>query len=113
VIYHYQAADGRVATHEQALSHPAPPPAEVVREDGTVARRLWGGAKPAATTAGWPLTCYASGVNAADAQKLRDEFKRVGVPTEVTRDGDPVYMSPEHRRKALRARGMFDRSSYC
>lgn len=111
MIYHYQADDGRTTTHTQPLSHPTPPPAEVALEDGTVAKRVWGakGASPK----GWPLTCYASGVHAGDAQALRDEFKRVGVPTEVTNDGDPVYTSPEHRRRALKARGFFDRSSYC
>lgn len=111
MIYHYQAEDGRVATHEQPLSHPTPPPAELRLEDGTVARRVWGAA-PAAAPKGWPLTCYASGVHAGDAQQLRDHLRERGVPTEVTSDGDPVYTSPEHRRRALRARGMFDRAAY-
>lgn len=111
MIYHYQAADGRMATHEQPMDHPTPPPAEIVLEDGTVARRVFG-ARPAASPSGWPLVCYASGVHPEQAQALRDEFKRVGVPTEVNKNGDPIYTSPEHRRKALKARGMFDRSSY-
>ncbi len=111
MIYSYQAADGRLATHEQPLKHPTPPPAEVRLEDGTVARRVFGGT-PAANPAGWPLTCFASGVNAADAGKLSEELRKCGVPTEVTRGGDPIYTSPEHRRRALKARGMFDRKSY-
>lgn len=61
---------------------------------------------------GWPMECIASGVNAADAQKLRDEFIRCGVPTEVTRDGDPIYTSATHRKKALKARGLIDRRSF-
>lgn len=111
MIYLYESEDGRTAEHQQSLTHPTPPPETITLEDGTVCKRVWsaaGGASPK----GWPLTCFASGVNAADAQKLRDEFKRVGVPTEVTKDGDPVYTSPEHRRRALKARGFFDRSSY-
>lgn len=111
MIYHYQAEDGRVATHEQPMGHPTPPPAELVLEDGAVARRVWG-ARPATGTRGWPIECVASGVNAAQAQELRDEFKRVGVPTEVTADGNPIYTDAAHRRRALKARGLVDRSSY-
>jgi hypothetical protein len=62
---------------------------------------------------GWPLTCFASGVNAAQAGELRDHLAKVGVPTEVTRDGDPVYRDAAHRKKALKARGFIDRKSYC
>lgn len=63
-------------------------------------------------TSGWPLTCYASGVNAEDADKLRDHLAKKGVPTEVTPDGDPVYTSHSHRKKALKVRGLHDRSGY-
>lgn len=63
-------------------------------------------------TKGWPMTCVASGVNAAQAGQLRDYLARSGVPTEVTRDGDPIYRDAAHRRKALKARGLFDRSSF-
>ena len=63
-------------------------------------------------TTGWPLTCYASGVNAEDAGKLRDHLKEKGVPTEVTPDGDPIYTSHAHRKKALKARGFIDKAGY-
>lgn len=109
----YQDVRGGIHWLEQPFSA-GPPPDEIETDDGVHARRSYraeraGGAHPA----GWPLVCYASGVNAEDAQKLRDEFVKVGVPTEVTKGGDPIYTSAEHRRKALKARGMFDRSSYC
>ena len=60
----------------------------------------------------WPMTCFASGVHASQADQLRAHLTKAGVPTEVTRDGDPVYRSAEHRRKALKARGFVDKSSY-
>jgi len=63
-------------------------------------------------TSGWPIECYASGVNAEDAGKLRDYLTERGVPTEVTPDGDPVYTSHVHRRKALKARGLIDKAGY-
>lgn len=110
MIYTYESEDGEFAEHEQPLTHPEPPP-ETIERDGKVFKRVWG-APGGATPKGWPLTCFASGVNAADAQKLRDEFKRLGIPTEVTKDGDPIYTSPEHRRRALKARGFVDRASY-
>jgi len=61
---------------------------------------------------GWPLTCFASGVNANQAEELHGFLAMKGVPTEVTKDGDPVYRDARHRRRALKARGLFDRSSY-
>jgi len=61
---------------------------------------------------GWPMTCVASGVNASQADELRKHFQQVGVPTEVTSDGDPIYRDAKHRKKALKARGFVDRSSF-
>lgn len=61
---------------------------------------------------GWPMTCFASGVNANQAQELRDFLEKKGVPTEVTPDGDPIYKNATHRKKALKARGLFDKNAY-
>lgn len=61
---------------------------------------------------GWPLTCTASGVHPSQAQELRDYYKKHGCPTEVTKDGNPVYTSAAHRKQALKVRGMHDRSSF-
>ena len=60
----------------------------------------------------WPFACYGSGVNAAQAPELREFFKEKGFDCEVTRDGDPVYTSPNHRRAALKLRNMQDKSAY-
>lgn len=61
---------------------------------------------------GWPMVCKASGVSPEDASKLRDYLKRRGVPTEVSSDGDPIYTSANHRKAALKARGLHDNNSY-
>lgn len=80
--------------------------AEIVTQSASVV----GSKTPVKRT--WPMTCCASGVNAAQAGDLRKHLREKGVPTEVTSDGDPVYMSAAHRRKALRVRGMVDKSSF-
>ena len=109
--YAYELPDETVVWREfPMIGAPIPKTVEV---HGVTAKRSYRsevkGGKP---TKGWPITCYASGVNADQAQDLRDEFKRVGVPTEVTRDGDPVYRDSGHRKRALKARGIHDRAAY-
>ena len=59
-----------------------------------------------------PIHCLASGVHPSQAQELRDHFRKCGVPTDVDNDGNPIYTSAAHRKKALKCRGFTDRSSY-
>ncbi len=63
-------------------------------------------------TTGWPIECVASGVHPSQAQELRDFLEKKGVPTEVTPDGNPVYRDAQHRKRALKARGLHDNASY-
>jgi hypothetical protein len=58
------------------------------------------------------MECVASGVAPSQAQELRDYYRRHGVPTEVTADGNPIYRNAAHRRKALKVRGMHDKASF-
>ena len=61
----------------------------------------------------WPMEpCVASGVHADQSQDLRDHLKANGCPTEVTGDGDPIYTSAKHRKKALKIRGLHDNHSF-
>lgn len=61
----------------------------------------------------WPMEpCVASGVGPQGAQELREHFTAQGVSTEVSKDGEPIYTSAAHRKKALKCRGMHDRNSY-
>jgi hypothetical protein len=62
---------------------------------------------------GWPIECFASGVHANQAGELREFFRRHGESIHVTSDGNPVYTSPAQRKRALKLRGMCDRSSFC
>ena len=112
MTYEFKTEDGRIVTHEQALRDMTPLPETITLEDGAVAKRVWGAAATPSPK-GWPMEpCIASGVQPDQAQELRDLFKRKGVPTEVTSGGDPIYRSPEHRRRALKARGFRDLSGY-
>lgn len=89
-------------------------PASILLDCGCVAHRDFSAEhRPRRAGAGWPMECIASGVNAAQAGELREFFAKSGIPTEVSADGNPIYRSPEHRRKALKLRGFVDRSSYC
>jgi predicted nucleic acid-binding Zn ribbon protein len=62
---------------------------------------------------GYPIECYASGVHPDQAGELRKCLSDAGVQTEVSRDGNPIYRDARHRKRALKARGMFDRAAYC
>lgn len=64
------------------------------------------------SSAGWPIECVASGVCPDQAGELREFYRKHGVPTEVSADGNPIYRNAAHRRKALKVRGLHDNSSY-
>ena len=88
---------------------------ETFTEKGVVFERSradeWEGVSVPATS-GWPLECVASGVHPSQAGELRKFYADHGCPTEVTADGNPVYRSAAHRKKALKLRGFKDKSSY-
>ena len=89
-------------------------PKSILLDDGRVALRDFAAEHTSRRAgSGWPMTCFASGVHASQADELRRYLADRGCPTEVTRDGDPVYTSASHRKKALKLRGMYDRQSYC
>jgi hypothetical protein len=109
--YCYETDGGVI--HERDFSIMAQIPPEIILDDGSKARRCYQAERKGVPSArGWPMTCFASGVNANQAGELRALLARKGVPTEVTPDGDPVYRDAAHRRRALKARGFVDKSSY-
>ncbi|MCP4899993.1 MAG: hypothetical protein GY906_23745 [bacterium] len=119
-IYCYRSDDGEPL--EQVFLR-GKAPKTIVAEDGKAFRRDYqaelsgmigivkGSTSPIRTRA-WPMTCVSSGVQATQAGELRDHLRKRGCPTEVTRDGDPVYTSATHRKKALKVRGMVDKNSF-
>jgi hypothetical protein len=108
-IYCYELPYGGVV--ERAFMAGKAP--KTVRVGRSVAKRAYTAErKSVPATKGWPMECYASGVHPSQAGELREHLAKSGVPTEVTKHGDPVYRNAMHRRKALRARGIVDRSSF-
>lgn len=112
-IYCYTTDDGVTVDRTFQMGKA---PEEVVLENGKIAKRdlaaqLQGGPR-SGSKGEWPIVCCASGVHADQSQELRDHFKDHGCPTEVTGDGDPVYRDHQHRKKALKCRGLHDRASF-
>jgi len=63
-------------------------------------------------SAGWPMECIASGVHADQGRELGEFLNKNGVPTDISRDGNPIYRDVGHRRKALKARNFVDKDSF-
>lgn len=108
-VYCFETNDGQVVERFFPIGK-APREVDI---DGKPARRSFRAeSKSLPATSGWPLECVASGVNAKQRNDLIDYFKKKGVPTDVTKDGNPVYRDKRHRDKALKARGYFDKNAY-
>lgn len=89
-------------------------PQTIKLEDGRVATRDYRAERTGVPARkGWPIECFASGVHESQAGELRDFFIKHGENIHVTADGNPVYTNPSQRKRALKLRGMCDRSSFC
>ena len=107
-IYCYSNGDDVIQRQFPMNRHP-----KTVRHRGRIYRRDLSAERPfVAPHAGWPIECVASGVNPEQAGELRSYLAKKGVPTEVSADGNLIYRDASHRRKALKARGLHDNSSF-
>lgn len=59
----------------------------------------------------WPMVSYAAGVSPEQVPEMQKIDKENGVPTEYTPEGDPVFRSPQHRKKYCEAHGLYDRNA--
>jgi len=108
-IYCYETPEGEIVEKVFLVGMA---PAAILVESGLANRSYQAEGVSVPSPSGWPMTCVASGVNAEQAGELRSHLAEKGVPTEVTKDGDPVYTSATHRRKALKVRGFIDKNSF-
>ena len=111
--YCYQTEDGEIIDRVFGMGKA---PETITLHDLTVATRNFQAEHAGSCRAhgsNWPMApCVGSGVNAAQAPELRKYLADRGCPTVVTGDGDPIYTSPGHRKKALKLRGIVDRAGY-
>jgi len=62
------------------------------------------------TPGDWPMTSYAAGISAEEIPEFKKIDAAGGVPTEYSKDGDPVFTSKRHRRDYCKLHGMYDRN---
>lgn len=108
--YCYKTRSGQVIERQFPVGQ-APSMIRVKNEDAkrSLAAELRTKTVPARN---WPLECVASGVSPEQSGALAAHLEAKGVPTEVSRNGNPIYRDAHHRQRALRARGLFDKDSY-
>jgi len=63
------------------------------------------------TAANWPMESDACGVHPDQARDYAKHLREQGVPTEVLPNGNPIFTSREHRKRACAATGMYDRNA--
>jgi len=109
-VYCYRTAEGEVIEEVFPMGKA---PKSITTESGELAKRSFSAeSKSFPPTSGWPLECLGSGVSAHDRGKLEKELTKLGVPTQVSADGNPIYTDANHRKKALKARGFVDKSAF-
>lgn len=88
------------------------PDKRIAHRDYRAERHVGNVAECSERSRGWPMDpCVGSGVHASQGPELAKYLKERGCPTEVV-DGDPIYTSAVHRKKALKIRGQHDRASF-
>lgn len=108
--YCYQDKQGFI--HERIFRMGDAPKTIDLGEKGVASRCFAAEGKTVPTESGWPMECMASGVNASQGKELASYLKKRGVPTDVSKDGNPIYRDAQHRKKALKARGFYDKNAY-
>jgi hypothetical protein len=59
----------------------------------------------------YPILSDAAGVMPEQIPEQMAHDRAMGVPTHYTKDGRPILENRSHRRKYLRANGLYDRSA--
>lgn len=59
---------------------------------------------------GWPLYSEAAGVQPSQVKEATEHAKKVGCPTEFTKDGRAIFTDRNHRKSYLKAHGLHDRN---
>lgn len=71
------------------------------------------GAAPAGPAlTGWPIHSDALAYHPKQRAEAAAHLKKLGVPTEIDKQGRPVLRNREHRRQVLKALKIHDRNSF-
>ncbi len=109
----YAYSSDTTGEYEEHFFRMGAAPRTIVSKNGNVLERDFSAEhNPRRAGGGWPLVCDASAVLPEQAQQLRELYVRAGVPTEVSKSGQPIYRDAHHRKRALKARGFHDRDSF-
>lgn len=108
--YCYQDPQGFI--HERQFRIGEAPKSIDLGARGTANRCFGAEVKTVPIGSGWPLECVASGVNAKDGPALAQHLRERGCPTDVSKDGNPIYRDAAHRKRALKIRGYHDKNAY-
>lgn len=65
-----------------------------------------------ACTKGWPMRSVALSVHPDQIGEAFEHSRRLGVPTEYHKSGDPIFTNKRHKDAYLKAHGFHDRNSY-
>lgn len=60
--------------------------------------------------ANWPMKSDALGVHPSQIEEAREESRKMGVPTDFTKDGRAILTSARHRKRYAEAHGIYDRN---
>lgn len=58
----------------------------------------------------WPMESWSAGVHATQVREHMERDRKVGVPTEYTERGDPIFTSAEHRYRYMKSIGYHDKN---
>lgn len=85
-------------------------PPRTIKADGEI---LYLCGAPRRTPRGkWPMTSVMAGCHPDDISKEIEHDAKHGLRgTEYTRDGDVVWTGPDHRKRWLKSRNMYDRNA--
>lgn len=70
------------------------------------------GGIPSGTRGEWPIESISTQVHETQVKEAAEYDRKLGVPTDYTRDGKPIWRDSSHRKAFLRAHGITDRSGY-
>jgi putative FmdB family regulatory protein len=58
----------------------------------------------------WPMKSEALGVHPDQIGEAVEQARKLGIPTEFTKDGRPILTSPGHRKRYAEALGFWDKN---